>query len=68
MSHDVMRLLNERCTSLTGQIFTLPVLSATMNIRQILTSIFPRNCSRDVGAGCSGGCSEYRPVVYLKKT
>ena len=47
-------------------IFTLPVFSATMNIRNILTSIFPWRNIRDVWAGCSGGCSEYRPVVYLK--
>ena len=48
------------------QIFTLPVFSATMNIRKILTSIFPWRNVRDVWAGCSGGCSEYHPVVYSK--
>ena len=48
------------------RIFTLQVFSATMNVRKILTSIFPWRNIRDVWAGCSGGCSEYRPVLYLK--
>ena len=47
-----------------SDIFTLPVFSATLNIRKILTSIFPWRNIRDVWAGCSGRCSEYRPVVY----
>ena len=59
------------CQLMTGEqpydeILTLPVFSATMNISKILTSIFPWNRCRDVWAGCSGGCSEYRPVAYLK--
>ena len=47
-------------------IFTLLVFSAMINIRKILTSIFPWSDKSDVWAGCSGGCSEYLPVVYLK--
>ena len=50
----------------TYRYFTFPVFSATMNIRKILTSIFPWRNMREVLAGCSGGCSEYRPVVYFK--
>ena len=49
------------------EIFTLPVFSATMNIRQILTSIFPWRDIRGVWAGCSGGCSEYQKGTILIK-
>ena len=37
-----------------------------MDIRKILTFIFQWNCCRDAWAGCSGDCSENRPIVYLK--
>ena len=46
------------------RIFTLLLFSATINIRKILTSIFPWSDKHDVWASCSSGCSEYRPVVY----
>ena len=48
-------------------IFTLPVFSAAMNIRKILTSIFPWSRIRDIRDGRSGGCSEYRPDAYKKR-
>ena len=56
----------KRLSKIYISIFTLPVFSATMNIRNILAFFFPWRNIRDVWAGCSGDCSEYHPVVFLK--